>query len=204
MLAVLPAICFSAVAAFDCGGQQCSDHAIAAFHLDPPPSQGELVAVRASTILLVCLSSPLPLPLALALIGGSRRVVAGCCCGRQRRRPSAPSGAVDLGVSILAAAAAYVLAAAAAAVPAASLMPACGLIPSDASSAASASAALATFGASLAALVALHSLLFASSNPRGVVTLAVLAFALFGGATYESLRRQLEETDIVHIQGGHS
>ena len=117
------------------------------------------------------------------------------------RARATPSRSIELFVALVASAFAYALAAVAGALPAAALMPAVRLdfdVPPGGGGFPLASAALATFGTSLMAIVALHSMLFAKAHPRGVLSLALLALALFGCVTYESLRRR-QRADELHV-----
>ena len=173
LLAVLPALYHSAIVAFDCHGQPCSAHVAAA--KAGARTSDDLIAVRAAGVPLALLSSPLSPALALALISGCRRVLHCCCCS---------NGACDRILALPAATLAYAVGAAAAALPPALLMPAC--FPRD-SADLDASTGLAALVSCLATILALYSLLFASTQPRSVLALALLALGVFGAAVLFSV-----------------
>ena len=120
------------------------------------------------------LAAPLPLPVALRLLDGATRALRGCCCCAYGR---GALHVIELPVALVTTTAAYALGSALAALPTAYVHltdhPA-----TAAPSPATASAALGVISTALAALAALHALLWAPTQPRCALALMTLAAAL--------------------------
>ena len=136
--------------------------------------------VHLAILPLTLLCSSLPLPLTFAFVDAVRRALrrcSSCCYGSDHERLGR---CAELIAALAASALAHVLASVVAlALPVALLGQTCGCAE------AGNSAATARFCASLGALIALHSLFFASTHPRGVLLLAALAVGI-GIGTFEA------------------
>ena len=134
----------------------------------------EFMMARAVSVPVAILASPLAIPLALSAADGLRRMLRRCCgrcCG---------ISGCDFVTGLIATVGAYVVTCSISAAASALLLPAC-FDPN--------ATLLARFGVAIAALVALHSLLFATSHPRGVLAMAMLALATLGAVVFLRVER---------------
>ena len=151
----------------------------ATFAIGEPP--GCSAALRAAAIALALLSSPVALGLAVGTIGGGRRLLQrACSCFGGAT--AAPNRTLEILVALAASLLAYGLASAIAiGVPTALLVATCTDVKGE---------SVVRLGASVATLVALLSVLFARTHPRGVLVLAIIALAIMGAVGLERGRLQ--------------